>query len=355
MASSHVHIASRPDTVRWGRLPGAGTEPVAVVRDGGSITFDTISHEGMLPDQGSDPIAFFGERGIPASDVLEDVVELSRSGLPYDPAVDGPHIVTGPVAIEGARPGDVLRVEFVAMRKRARYGIISNRHGRGVVSDILPRPDDFGDIVPCVSHLATVDNDGCTGRLRDLHGRQAHFPLAPFLGLVGVAPAHSTELNSRPPGPHGGNLDIRHLGVGASLLLPVHADGALLYVGDPHFSQGNGEVALTAFEAPLSADLLVSIERSDEAQSLATQMANPWGETDDHLIAVGLGATLDEAMHQAVLHALQIVVNRSGLSEAVALSYLSAAADFEVSQAVNGVRGVHCMIRKSDFDYPPRD
>jgi hypothetical protein len=99
MPPTTVHVASRPDLVRWGRLPGAGAEPVAVVADGGVVTFDTISHEGILPDQGSDPVAFFAARGIPASEVLDDVIEVTGAGLPFDPVSDGPHIVTGPVAV----------------------------------------------------------------------------------------------------------------------------------------------------------------------------------------------------------------------------------------------------------------
>jgi acetamidase/formamidase len=348
MAPDRVFVHSTPATVRWGRLPGAGAEPVAAVGDGGVITVDTVSHEGLLPDQGSDPVAFFGSLGIPEEDVLHDAIELARAGLAHD-AHDGPHIVTGPVAVLGARPGDVLRVEFLALEPRARYGIISNRHGRGVLHDRFPRPDATGHRPEVVSHLATVTADGRTGRLQSPTGRALRFPLAPFLGLVGLAPATGDELNSRPPGSHGGNLDIRHLGAGSSLLVPVRAEGALVYVGDPHFAQGNGEVALTAFEAPLRATLRVSIERSAQARILAAQTATPWGETASTLIAVGLGASLDEAMHQAVAHAVAMVTTWSGVDEPTALSYLSAAADFEVSQAVNGTRGIHCVIRKSDL------
>jgi acetamidase/formamidase len=349
MASDRAVVQSTPATVRWGRLPGADAEPVAEVADGGVITFDTVSHEGLLPDQGSDPVAFFGSLGIPEGDVLEDAIELARADLTHDIVHDGPHMVTGPVAVLGARPGDVLRVEFLALEPRARYGIISNRHRRGVLHDQFPRPDAVGHRPDVVSHLATVADDGRTGRLQSANGRALHFPLAPFLGLVGLAPATEGERNSRPPGSHGGNLDIRHLGVGSSLLVPVRAEGALVYVGDPHFAQGNGEVALTAFEAPLRATLRVSVERSAEARMFAARTANPWGETATTLIAVGLGASLDEAMHQAVTHAVTMVTTWSRVDEPTALSYLSAAADFEVSQAVNGTRGIHCVIRKSDL------
>lgn len=348
MPPHRAFVASSPDTVRWGRLPGAGAEPVAVVSDGDVVTFDTVSHEGLLPDQGGDPVAFFESFGIPGEDVLDDAIELAGAGLPHDPERDGPHIVTGPVAVLGARPGDVVRVEFLSLQPRTRYGIISNRHGRGVLDDRFPGPDAAGHRPEVVCHLATVDEGGA-GRLQSANGRALRFPLAPFLGLVGLAPATEEELNSRPPGIHGGNLDIRHLGVGTSLLLPVQTDGALVYVGDPHFAQGNGEVALTAFEAPLRAELRISIEHSRTAQLLAARTANPWGETATTLVAVGLGETLDEAIRHAVSHALAMVTVWSGVDEATALSYLSAAADFEVSQAVNGIRGIHCVIRKADL------
>lgn len=132
-------------------------------------------------------------------------------------------------------------------------------------------------------------------------------------------------------------------------MLPIQADGALVYVGDPHFSQGNGEVALTAFEAPLRATVRVSVERSATARFLAKAMGGPWAETPSHFIAIGLGDSLDCAMRQAVANALSMVTWISGTSERTALSYLSAAADFEISQAVNGTKGVHAMIRKADL------
>lgn len=346
-----IHLGSNPNTVRWGRLPVAGARPVAEAASGDVVIFDTVSHEGILPDQGGDPVAFFGARGIDAAQVLDDVVALVAAGLPRDPARDGPHVVTGPVAVAAARPGDVLAVETVALERRTDYGIISNRHGRGVLSGELPRAVRSGEPPPpVVSLLATVAGDGRTGCLRSPNGRTLRFPLAPFLGLVGVAPAADQEPSSTPPGPHGGNLDIRHLGVGSTLFLPVQADGALLYAGDPHFAQGNGEVALTAFEAPLRATLKVGLIQGGEARRLAALLRHPWGTTERHLVAVGLGATLDEAMVAAVRHALIMVVEATGVDEATALAFLSAAADFEVSQAVNGVRGVHCLIRRGDLE-----
>ncbi len=346
--ASAVHLVPTPDTVRWGRLPVAGSAPAVTVHDGDTVVVDTVSHEGILPDQGQDPVAFFGALGIEPGRVLPDAIALAGAGLRRDPATDGPHVVLGPVRMTGARPGDVLVVETRVLERRCDYGIVSNRHGRGVLAGELPRAID-GEAPKVVSVLATVDPDGRTGRVHDPGGRSIPFPLRPFLGLVGVAPDLAAEPSSTPPGPHGGNLDIRHLGVGSTLLLPVQAEGGLLYAGDPHFAQGNGEVALTAFEAPLRATLSLSLAQGAGARELAARLRHPWGETAEHLIAIGLGATLDEAMAAAVRHALVMVTDATGVDESTALAFLSAAADFEVSQAVNGVRGVHCLLPRSSL------
>jgi acetamidase/formamidase len=187
------------------------------------------------------------------------------------------------------------------------------------------------------------------GVIQPATGRPLRFDLRPFLGLVGITPGDGPVRSSTPPGDHGGNLDIRHLGLGSRLLLPVQAPGAGLYCGDPHFAQGNGEVALTAFEAPLRAGLRVTLLQGAEARRLAALLASPWGETSTHTILVGLGDTLDEAMRACVRRAVAYVGEVTGADPASALAYLSAAADFEVSQAVNLVVGVHCLLRTADL------
>jgi acetamidase/formamidase len=133
------------------------------------------------------------------------------------------------------------------------------------------------------------------------------------------------------------------------LLLPVQVADAGLYLGDPHFAQGNGEVALTAFEAPLRASLRVTVLDGAEARRLAALLASPWAETSTHTIVVGLGDTLDEAMRECAQRAIAFVGAVTGADPASALAFLSAAADFEISQAVNLVVGVHCLIRSSDL------
>jgi acetamidase/formamidase len=181
-------------------------------------------------------------------------------------------------------------------------------------------------------------------------GRTVSYPIAPFLGMMGVAPDTADPVPTRPPGRHGGNLDVRWLTSGSTLYLPVEVAGARFAVGDPHFAQGNGEVSLTALEGSLRADLRLSVLRGPEAEQAVGLIANPMVETDEHWIPIGLDADLDEALREAVRQALRFLETRIGMPRHLAYAYLSAAADFEVSQVVNDVKGVHCRIRKRDFD-----
>lgn len=337
--SSH-YLVSRPEQVRWGTLPNALSRPLLTVESGETVVIDTISHEGLLADQGRDPVAFFGAWGI--RDVLDDAVAVAASGLVHDPAVQGPHVVTGPIAVRGAQPGDVLEVETLRLDRRAPYGVISNRHGRGALPGEMPEKPGP------VSILARVE--GGKGLLEVGDGRVLRFPLAPFLGIMGVAPATEDEVHSVPPGRHGGNLDVNLFGVGSRLFLPVQVDQALFYVSDPHFSQGDGEVALTAFEAPLRATVRLTLHQDGAVRDLASSLTAPWGETSSLYVTTGLDKDLNRAMQDATRNALSLLGKRFGLPRDVAFAYLSAAADFEVSQVVDRVKGVHCCLRRTDLD-----
>ncbi|KUN58285.1 acetamidase [Streptomyces canus] len=338
------YLAADPSRVHWGLLPNATAEPALTVRSGETVTFDTISHEGILEDQGRDPAAFFGAAGIAANGLLHDAVELAASAREHLPQTHGPHVVTGPVALHDARPGDVLEVEVLTLLRRAPYGVISNRHGKGALPGEYPQTPQGEP----ASIVATVGDDG-RGRLPVGDGRQLGFPLRPFLGIMGVAPATESPVHSVPPGPHGGNIDVRHLGTGARLFLPVQVPGALFYVGDPHFSQGDGEVALTAFEAPLRATLRLTLHTDPATRSLAARLRAPFAETPSEHIVLGLDRDLDEALRNAVRDALTLLTHRFAVPGPVGLAYLSAAADFHVSQVVDIVKGVHGRISKADL------
>lgn len=347
------YLPATPRTVLWGRLPCADDSPVLSINAGESLWIDTVSHEGILEDQGRDPVVFFGEHGIPAPCVLHDAVRVAAE-VPHDPLSDGPHVVTGPIEIRGARVGDVLTITVLDLELRTGYGIVSNRHGRGA----LPGEFPLGASRDVVSILCTVDppesgvypsvasGAPLTGSMAVGPGdrRRVHFPLRPFLGTMGVAVSGHKRAHSTPPGPHGGNVDVSVLGVGSTLNIPVQVAGALAYVGDPHFAQGDGEVALTAFEAPLRAHLRFDLIRRESLTAPRTL----WGETAELLIPIGLDVDLNEAMRHATRSAIGLLTD-AGMDPAHAFAYLSAAGDFAVSQVVDRVSGVHGKIRKADL------
>ena len=337
---SSTYLPADPAEVLWGRLPCAADDAVLTIDPGTEVTIDTISHEGILEDQGRDPRTFFG--GFGAAEVLDDAIALAASS--YDRGDGGPHVITGPIRVEGARVGDLLKMTVIETLQRVPYGVISNRHGRGAL------PGEYPLQASPVSVFAAADGDVGT-MPRVLGGpHDVRFPLHPFLGVMGVAVAGDVRPHSVPPGPHGGNIDINLLTTGASLYLPVQVDGALAYVGDPHFAQGDGEVALTAMEASLRATIRFEVVAHEDAIGAFGALAGPLAETSEYLIPTGMDADLDIAMQDCVRAAIALLVARFGMDAAHAYAYLSAATDFNISQVVDLVKGVHARIRKADLE-----
>jgi acetamidase/formamidase len=337
------YLPSTPDHVLWGRLPCASDDPVLTVEPGTEVTFDTVSHEGILEDQGRDPEAFFARYGVEA--VLDDATEIAAGDLPHTFGVDGPHVVSRPVRVEGARPGDLLAMTVVETLPRVPYGVISNRHGKGALAGEYPLDGDV------FSAFASIDETATMGRLPLVVGgeHEVEFPLAPFLGIMGVAVADGARPHSVPPGAHGGNIDINLLTVGATLYLPVQVDGALAYVGDPHFAQGDGEVSLTAMEASLRATVRLDVVAHEDAVRRFGELVGPLAETSDYLVPTGMDEDLDVAVQNCVRAAIALLGSRFGMDPRLAYAYLSAATDFNISQVVDVVKGAHARIRKSDF------
>ncbi|WDV55481.1 acetamidase/formamidase family protein [Streptomyces coeruleorubidus] len=353
---STTYVPATPGNTLWGRLPCEADSPCAVVQPGAVVTVDTISHEGVLEDQGRDPREFFARYGVGGADVLDDAQQVADSGMPHDFDDDGPHLVTGPIAVAGARPGDLLAVSVLGLTPRVPYGLVSARHGFGAL------PGEMPSLPGPVMTFATAhaERHGAWGRMAvdrtDPSRGSLRFPLRPFLGVMGVAVPGSERPHSVPPGRHGGNIDVSLLGEGTTLFLPVQVDDALVYFGDPHFAQGDGEVALTAFEASLRATVKLEVVPGGAALRPGHGRVTPFAETDEHLVPIGLDEDLDEAMRDCVRCALDLLVTDYGIDRHLAMAYLSAAGDFAVSQVVDGVKGVHGRIRKSDFREvgPPR-
>jgi acetamidase/formamidase len=343
------HLTASPATTLWGRLPSEADAPVLSVEAGTQVIIDTVSHEGILEDQGRDPVAFFGRHGVAAADVLADAIDIAAKA-DHRPG-DGPHVVTGPIAVRGARPGDWLAVRVDALARRADYGVISSRHGRGalpgrfpaggaLVTSVFCRVDDTHGYLPLRSAAADRGADDRPG---------VRFPLAPFLGIMGVTPRGAVRRGSIAPGEFGGNLDISLLVPGSVLYLPVEVHGAGFYVGDPHYAQGNGEIALTALEAPLTATLTLGLVEAAAGKARFGEVAGPVVTTPQYLVPTGLDADLDIAVERCAANAVELLRASFGMDPGLGYAYLSAAADFDISQVVDLVKGVHARIRRADF------
>lgn len=328
----------------WGRLPAEGDHPVIAVDSGQELLIDTVSHEGLLEDQGGDPVRFFTGHGVAEDHVLQDAVELVTH-RDRDPGLDGPHVVTGPIEVRGAQPGDLLRMTLVEATPRVPYGVVSNRHGRGALPGEYPREGatvsvfcDLDPQDPSLARMAAVDGGP----------RCIKFPINPFLGIMGVATTGERR-HSVPPGEHGGNIDVNLLTAGSSILIPVQVPGAMAYVGDPHFAQGDGEVALTALEASLRVVVKFELITADVVAREFGTLVSPLIETPELMVPTGLDQDLDVAVEAAVRSAISLLVLRFGLSPEHAYAYLSAAADVNISQVVDVVKGAHVRIRRADF------
>lgn len=358
---SDYFLETSVDTVTWGRLPNKDSEPVLTVESGSTVTIDTLSHEGILEDQGKDPVAYFTGKGVPEDMILEDAIEIAASDLPHNFDEDGPHVITGPIYVEGAEAGDVLKVEVLSLTPRVPYGVISNRHYKGCLVDEFPEnegrldnpssenPEAYNN----VSIFAPIKKigDEYYGYLDDGNGSELSFKINPFLGTMGVAANSSEKASTVPPTRLGGNLDINELGVGSTLYLPIDVDGALFYTGDPHFAQGDGEVALTALEGSLRATVRLTVIKNgtDEVPGDNNSFDMAFGETENYWIPIGLNEDLDEAMKMSVRESIDFLSEEFTLDRALVYAYLSAGTDYEVSQVVDKTKGIHALVEKTDF------
>ena len=350
-----AHLRSTPDNVVFGWFP-IDRQPVLKVGSGAVVRVDTLSHRGTT--QQEDPVAFLGALGVKPDEILQDVRDVwaSRANRPQDArGGGGGHILTGPIYVEGAAPGDTLAVEMLELTTRVPYGINATSSTTGVFAptyDAAPG-DRVPEIPPGTIHLI---------RTGTAHGRDVAFfsdtiqvPMNPFMGTMAVAPENPTVgqpgvrtagvQTSGPPGSYGGNLDFRDLKAGTTLYLPVFHAGALFYVGDPHGVQGDGEVSGNALEQSLSGVFRFTVLKGKT-------IAGPRAETATQYFMFGIDTDLDRAMRKAVLETIDFLVKEKGLTPAKALSLCSIAVDFRIAEVVDGTQVVVGAIAKSLFLAP---
>lgn len=303
-------VNAGPKTCHWGFF-NADLPPVATVASGDEVTINTVSGgPNVLPG--------------PGFDVPPELLEIHAAGVPTVPG----HILTGPVAVEGAMPGDVLQVDILDVRLRQNWGYTFIRPLSGTL------PQDF----PQYHHM-TVPLDVARSEATLPWGLK--LPLAPFFGVMAMAPpAAWGRISTIEPRAHGGNLDNKELVAGTTLYLPVHAEGALFSCGDGHGAQGDGEVCVTAIETALQGRFRLTIRRDMD-------VTYPEAETPTHLITMGMHADLDHCVEIALRRMITLVAARSGISREEAYMLCSLAGDLRITQTVNREKGVHMMMAKA--------
>jgi acetamidase/formamidase len=242
----------------------------------------------------------------------------------------GGHILTGPIAIEGAEPGDTLEVRIRKVDLAIPYAYNAFRYGAGFLTDDFP-----------YSRMKIVPLDA--RRMVAAFAPGIEVPLHPFFGSMGVAPPPAFgRYDSAPPSINGGNMDDKALVAGTTLFLPVHAKGALFQAGDGHAAQGNGEVDITALETSLVGTFEFILHKRVTAPY-------PRAETPDAYIAMGFDDDLSNATRKALRNMLDFLVTAKGMSRDDAYMLMSVAGDVEITELVDHNKGVHVVLAKSLF------
>jgi acetamidase/formamidase len=313
-----VTLAATPSTVVWGYY-SAKAKPVLSVHSGDIVRIQTLSTCGS-----NDRLE---EEGVAAADIPSYNADIYREVKDKGP---GGHILTGPVAIEEAEPGDVLEIQILNIDIDTSWACNGFAAGRG----FLPNDYPYGG-----SKIIPLDRSRMV----------AHFapgidiPLHPFFGSMGVAPPPSAgRIDSAPPWMHAGNMDNKELVAGTTLYVPVHAKGALFEVGDGHAGQGNGEVDITAMETFLTGTFRFVVHKDQH-------LLWPRAETPSHYISMGFSPDLKEATTLAVRDMINFLVDQKHLSRDDAYMLTSVAVDVDITQLVDGNVGVHAMCPKNIF------
>ncbi len=321
LAAEQHQLAASPETVVVGNY-WSESKPVLTIKSGDTVTIETVGTAG---------VAALERLNVPADQIPESLRSITRAMA--DKTLDrgpGGHILTGPIFIEGAEPGDVLELHIDNITMPEPWAHNSFSPTSGFLKE---------DFKQSYGRIIKLDRE----KMVALFAPGITIPLHPFFGSMGVAPLPAAgRISSAPPGIHAGNLDNRNLTAGSTLFIPVHVKGALFQVGDGHAGQGDGEVDITAMETPLTGTFRFVVRKD-------LHLTWPRAETPTHFIVMGTDEDLTVATQIAVHEMLDFLVNSRGLSREEAYVLSSIAADFEITQLVDGKKGVHGMIAKSIF------
>ena len=308
-------LEATPATVAYGYY-WSEAKPVLRIRSGDVLDVDTMLTS--TPDR-------LEKAGVKPEDVQPSLRAIVSGVTDRGP---GGHILTGPVFVEGAEPGDALEVQILSIDLPIAYGyngcsgfVRDNcEQGRGITIIPLDRQRMIGTFKPGIE-----------------------IPLRPFFGSMGVAPpAASGRVSSSPPGIHAGNLDNKELVAGTTLWIPVHVPGALFEIGDGHAAQGDGEVDQTAIETSLRGRVQLTVRKG-------MTLKWPRAETAAHFISMGTDVDLTAATRIAIQEMVDFLTETKKLDRHSAYQLTSLAGDVAITQLVDGTMGVHVKMPKSIF------
>lgn len=321
--SEHEYsLKPTPKTVEWGYYD-ASAPPILRIKSGDVVDIQTLITSSPSRLEGA---------GLPPAQVEPSLREIFKEVTNRGP---GGHILTGPIYVEGAEPGDVLEVRILAIQLAIPYAYNAFSPGRGFL------PDDFP-----YARMRIIPLD--EKRMIAEFGHGVEIPLHPFFGSMGDAPPEASgRISSAPPWIHAGNLDNKELVAGTTLYIPIHAPGALFSVGDGHAGQGNGEVDITALETSLIGKFQFVVRKD-------LHWLWPRAETPTHFITMGLNEDLNQATKMAIREMINYLVEEKHLSRDDAYMLTSVAADVDITQLVDGNKGVHVMMPKAIFTSGPR-
>ena len=319
-AGAETHeLKATPQTVAWGHYD-ATDKPVLTIRSGDTVVIHTLL---------TNSPAGLEKAGV-APAQIEPALRAVYEGVPASARGPGGHILTGPIAIAGAEPGDMLEVRIRKVDLAIPYAYNAFRYGAGFLTDDFP-----------YARMKIVPLD--TKRMVGLFAPGIEVPLAPFFGSMGVAPPPAFgRYDSAPPTINGGNMDDKALVAGTTLFLPVYAPGALFQVGDGHAAQGNGEVDITALETSLTGTFEFVLHKK-------AQISYPRAETPKAYIAMGFDDDLSNATRKALRNMIDFLVAEKGMTRDDAYMLISVAGDVEITELVDRNKGVHVVLPKALF------
>jgi acetamidase/formamidase len=316
--SAPIELPAKPSNIAWGYY-WSKAKPVLSVHSGDTVTIQTLSTCG--PDE-----RLLGE-GVKQEDIPSYNADVYREVKDKGP---GGHILTGPVAIEEAEPGDVLEIQILKINLDTPWACNGFGPGRGY----LPNDYPYGR-----SKIIPLDREKMLAHF----SQGIDIPLHPFFGSMGIAPPEGAgRIHSAPPWMHAGNMDNKELVAGTTLFIPVHVKGALFEVGDGHAGQGNGEVDITAMETFLTGTFRFIVHKDQH-------LLWPRAETPTHYISMGFSPDLNVATTMAVKNMIDFLMTEKHLSRDDAYMLTSVAVDVDITQLVDGNVGVHAMCPKKIF------